>query len=208
MTKKLYWGVSILIIGFIALQVYLYIDKKNFMDGFDDADETAKTEPPTTPEVAINDPKTENDPIQPIEPPEVDIPQVPEENSQQNSSVKTVSVKNYLEGLEDIDVFDSITIPTDDEISSYTLTEVIDYIGVMHKAKRKSKETTAEFTKQLKALNEAINEAISNDKISAEEYGQLLDQKIKHTALREDFLEQQDLLFQESERASDQLGRF
>lgn len=48
MTKKLYWALAIIIVGFIALKVYLYIDIRNFKEGLEETRIETKT--PTAPD--------------------------------------------------------------------------------------------------------------------------------------------------------------
>ena len=84
--KKLYWGIAIMILGFVALQIYLHVDMKIFKEGL----EATKIEPetPKTRDVVMSEgtpidmPK--NNANQQAEPAEVQIAEAPQENSQQN----------------------------------------------------------------------------------------------------------------------------
>lgn len=108
MTRKLYWGVAIIVIGFIALQIYLHIDLQNYKDKL--GADRIKTETPTTPDVVINNGTPidvpEEDPIQPIEPHEVQIAEVSDENRQQGDNTS-----------QEVDTFDETD--TDIPVSPY-----------------------------------------------------------------------------------------
>ncbi len=65
MTKKLYWALAIIIVGFIALQVYLYIDIKNFKEGLEETRIETKT--PTTPDGVMSEEKPTEKTTKPIE---------------------------------------------------------------------------------------------------------------------------------------------
>ncbi len=55
MTKKLYWAIAIMIVGFVALQIYLHIDLKNFKEDI----EATRIEPetPTTSDGVMSEEK-------------------------------------------------------------------------------------------------------------------------------------------------------
>ncbi len=207
MTRKIYWGVALLIVGFVAFQIYLYVDMENFNKDFPNDDKTTETEKPTELPVVIDDPKLEGDPIQPIKPNEVDIPKVPEDNSQQNGSVETVAVENYLEGITEINLFDSITTPTDTELANYTRAEVVERIHELHKAILKSAELNNKYTEQNEALRETQH-AILKDVESSKKNSATLIQLVKQSKELDRigiYLHQQEKqLFQESKRTNEE----
>ncbi len=64
MPKQLQWaigGLALLIVGFVALQIYLHVDMKNFRAELDSGPEI-KTETPTTPNVVVSEEKPEDVP--------------------------------------------------------------------------------------------------------------------------------------------------
>ncbi len=164
MTRQLKWGLGalvLIIVGFAALQIFLYIDMKNFERGLNSSPKV-ETETPTTPNVVISEGKPKEEPIQPIEPHEVDIVEVPHEKSQPNDSVENVTVKNYLEGLTDIDLFESITLPTDAELASYTDEEIKKLYKKIHEAILNVHKISEKISGRVEALTETQN-AIFDD---------------------------------------------
>lgn len=65
MTRKLYWALAIIIVGFIALQVYLHIDIINFKEGLEETRIETKT--PTTPNGVISEEKHTKETTKPSE---------------------------------------------------------------------------------------------------------------------------------------------
>ena len=207
MIRRIYWGLAILaimIVGFVAFQIYRHIDLTNRLKDVP----SIVTETPTTPDVIINDVKPidvpEDDPIQPIEPHEEQTAEVPHEDSQQRVSVENVTVENYLEGLTDIDLFESITIPTDAELASYNGDEILAYVGVLHKAQLKEDELTDKVNKQILAVSNEMRD----DKIGNTKRKKLADQHKELWLIRKDLREQYERLNLEEDRVLQRPGRF
>ena len=158
MKSRMKWGVTILIILLIGFSVFLL----------------TRT-PETEPEIIYNTPTPEEmeqverniqdaiDKAKKDQPPtaERDIPKVetetPHKNSQQNDSVETVTAENVLEGLENIDVFSSIILPTNEELASYTDEEIKQLYRVTHEADMKAAAISDEFEKRTLALEAATD---------------------------------------------------
>lgn len=196
MNRKVYWGLGVLIILIIGVSAFLLT-------------RTPETEPervylaPTPAEKAEVDRNIQDaiDKAKKNQPmlSERDIPKVetetPHQNSQQNDSVETVTAENVLEGLENIDVFSSITLPTDNEIASYTSEEFRDFYRVIHEADLKADAISDEFEKRGLAISEALKRTSDVDKRL-----QLLGQKLQLSEARHDWREQEKQWRQEKAR--------
>lgn len=174
MNRNVYWGLGVLIILIIGVSVFLVT-------------RTPETEPeiihkPLTPaqkaevdrniQDAIDKAKKDTPPIA-----EVEHQQVPNKNSQQNNSVEPVLVENYLEGLEEIDMFASITLPTNDELAIYTDEDIKKLYRVIHEEVLKADAIDEKYQERNRAIMKAAHEEKNIAKRS-----QLLD--LSNTLLR------------------------
>lgn len=189
MTRRMYWEVAILIILLATATVFIIVrdqaENRKWQEEMADAEKLVnRIEQRKSSE---NNPTSEVPNTQQVQPKANDdaqITDVPTENSQQNDSVETVSVENYLEGLTDIDLFESITLPTDAELASYTDQDIMEYGAQLHEAARKERAISKKYVQQ----RIAIAEALPN-----KQYDQLLD-------IGKSLNEQRELLFKESSR--------
>ncbi len=203
MKRKMYWGVALLIllIGtatvFIIqhelaenskLEVLLYEAQKL-------ADEIKQRK------IAENNPPSEepiSKQVQPMANDDVQITDVPIENSQQNDSVETVHVENYLEGLIDIDIFESVTLPTDEELVSYSSGDIMEIHGKLHELDIKLSGIYDKYFKQSLASSDALSTAFRSDDGGAVD--QWLNQQTQLTEIWKSLNEQKERLRKEKSR--------
>ncbi len=197
--RIMYWVIPALII-IIGISVFLYtrtIDQEHEII-YNPLTPIEKAQVDRNIQDAIDKAKKNQPPID-----DVDHQEKPHNNSQHNGNVETADVENYLEGLEDIDLFASITIPTEGEMSSYTFREIMDYSSVISEAMAKSREINEEITDQ--------SVAISKTRDGIRDVGkrlQLQDQSHKLRIKFNNLLEQDKRLAQESERIHQHLRKF
>ncbi len=162
MNRKMYWGVAILIllIGTAAVFIIQHEQAENsklevqLNDAQKLADEIKQRK------IAENDPPSEepiSKQVQPMANDDVQITDVPIENSQQNDSVETVHVENYLEGLTDIDIFESVVIPTDEELASYSNGDILELNGKFLELDIKLNGIYDKYFKQMSASSDAMS---------------------------------------------------
>lgn len=113
----------------------------------------------------------------------------------------TVSVTNYLEGITEIDLFGSITIPTDAELANYTDAEATELYIELFKATATVHKTKKKYIEQREALREALWDIVTDISRQAE-VNQLIQQSKKFDRILYDLFEQQGQLFQETTRVA------
>ena len=114
---------------------------------------------------------------------------------------KTVLVENHLEGFSpEIDMFDSITLPTNEELVNYTDADIEELYRVTHEAFLKASGISDEFTKRGLAIIEASQSIPQDDKLFAKKTLQLLNQSSKLTLMRNDWRERWKQWRKEEER--------
>ena len=202
--RKLYWGLAIMIVGFIALQIYLHVDMKNFRN---EIAGSPKVETIETTDIVFNDEKPKDNPIQPIDVEEVDITNVIQKNSQQHENVENVTVKNYLEGLDDINLFESIIIPSDTQLAKYTDEDIIVYVGKLHQAYLKENALGEKYTKRILAIFDKQEEILRDGNPGLSEVFELDKQIQKLMNMKKDLSEQFKKLSQESKRIEQRPAR-
>lgn len=114
---------------------------------------------------------------------------------------KTVLVENHLEGFSpEIDMFDSITLPTNEELANYTDADIEELYRVTHEAFLKADAIDAEFDKRMVAITEETLSISQDDKLLGEKMLQLNDQTYKFTLMRNDWRERWKQWRKEEER--------
>lgn len=206
MTRRFYWGIATLIILLIGVSVFLLT-------------RTPDTEPPEevyrplTPAEKeqvdrniqeIIDKAKKNQP----QVAEIEHQEIPHKNLQQNNSVgtvndsaETVTVENYLEGINEIDLFESVTIPTDAQLANYTRAEAVGLYKKLFEATETAHIMQKKYIKQREALREALSD-IATDISRQAEAIQLRQQAYTLDRIIENLIEQQNQLFQEKTRAN------
>ncbi len=159
MKRRMYWGVAILIILLIGVSVFMLTRTTETEPKiiYNPPTEAEKKQVERNIQDAIDKEKKNLPPIA-----EEDRPQVvqvsgsPNKNSQQNDSVETVQVENYLEGLTDIDLFESITNPTDAELASYSSGDIMELNGKFLELDIKLNGIYDKYFKQMSASSDAM----------------------------------------------------
>ena len=189
MTRRMYWGITILILLLGSAAVFIIVNERaensKLNDQLEDAAELANQIDQR--KIAENNQTSEvinTEQVQPMANDDVQVLDVPIENSQQNDSVETVHVENYLEGLTDIDLLESITLPTDAELASYTDGDIMEYGAQLHEAARKERAISKKYVQQRISLADAQRAIYAGDiddksglkiKELNKQYDQLLD---------------------------------
>lgn len=205
MTRRFYWGIATLIILLIGVSVFL-------LTRTPDTEPTIVYQTPTSEEKKEVDRNIQDaiDKAKKNQPQSVEIEhqEMPHKNSQQNDrvevindSVKKVLADDFLEGLNrlDLDLFDSITLPTNDELANYTDEDIKQLYRGIHEVDKKASAIDEEFTKRIEAIHEA---SYHYDKLDVEKLLQLSNQNAQLRRVLIDWQEQGKQWRQETERIS------
>ena len=205
MNRKMYWGVAILILLIGTAAVFIIQHElavnRTLNEQLKKAEELVNQIKQR--KIAENNPPSEepiSEQVQPMANDDVQITDFPIENSQQNDGSETVHVENYLEGLTDIDFFDSITLPTDEELTSYNEQDIMEYGAQLHEAERMARAISKKYTQQRLALAESMKEnGIGKG---------LFDQHVQFIEIEKLLNEQRELLHKEKSRFRQHAGGF
>lgn len=204
MKSRMYWGVAILILLLVSAAVFVILHEtaenrqlnEQLADAEKLADEINKRK------IAENNPLPKEPISDPVEP--QDDTEVPNKNSQQNGNVETVNesvekvlAADFLKGLayHNFNLYDSITLPTNAQLSSYTDEDIKQLYRVIHEVTKKASAIDDLCFERVEALH-----TIDYNDLSEEQRLQISDQSSKLKLIMDKWDEQDKRFLQETER--------